>query len=89
MTIKHREANFSILREYNVSIAIHLKATMRQPLFIWLMASMVIARELIPITVDSGATNKDTSVSLCVQVTEDAERTDAGRKWNHSNTNHT
>lgn len=57
------------------SLAIHLKVKTRQPLFIWLIASIVIARELIPKTVDSGATNKDTLVSLCVQIPEDAERT--------------
>lgn len=58
-----------------LSIAIHLKAKTRQPLFIWLIASIVIARELIPMTVDSGATNRDTLVSLCVQIPEDAEWT--------------
>ena len=62
------------------SIAIHLKVKTRQPLFIWLIASIVIARKLIPKTVDSGATNKDTLVSLCVQIPEDAERTVADSK---------
>ena len=71
------------------SIAIHLKAKRRQPLFIWLIASMVIARELIPITVDSGATNKDTLVSLCVQIPEDAEWTVDDSTWRHCTKSHT
>ena len=70
-------------------IAIHLKPITLQPLFIWLIASMVIARELIPITVDVGATNKDTLVSLCAQIREELERTVAGSKWRQSTTNHT
>ena len=71
------------------SIAIHLKVKTRQPLFIWLIASIVIARELIPKTVDGGATIKDTLVSLCVQIFEDAERTVADSKWRHSTNSNT
>ena len=71
------------------SIAIQLRAITRQPLFIWLIASMVIARELIPVTVDVGATTKDTLVSHFVQVLEDAERTVADSKWRSRTTNHT